>query len=301
MQKRRTDLAVEARDLWTETAGRTGKLEGVKSWEALREGCPVTTVEILDEDGAKKLEKPVGTYVTIGLGGLRRREEDAFGRAARVIAKELEQLLPPEAGGPVLVAGLGNRAITPDAIGPLVVSHILATRHLVKQMPEQFGAFRSVAAIAAGVLGTTGVESSEIIKGVAEKIKPSCILVADALTARAADRICSTVQITNSGITPGSGVGNSRRELNTQTMGVPVIAIGVPTVVDAGTLAADLVSRAGMDLPDEASLAKQTGGLLVTPKDIDAQAAELSKAIGYGVNLALQNGLGLEDITMLLE
>ncbi|MBQ1351570.1 MAG: GPR endopeptidase [Oscillospiraceae bacterium] len=301
MQKRRTDLAVEARDLWTEAAGEAAKLEGVKSWDALREGYPVTTVEILDENGAKTLEKPVGTYVTISLGGLRRREEDAFGRAARVIAKELGQLLPSEAGGPVLVAGLGNQAITPDAIGPLVVSHILATRHLVKQMPEQFGAFRPVAAIAAGVLGTTGVESGEIIKGVAEKIKPSCILVADALTARTADRICSTVQITNSGITPGSGVGNSRRELNAQSMGVPVIAIGVPTVVEAGTLAADLVSRAGMELPNEGAFAKQTGGLLVTPKDIDAQAAELSKVIGYGINLALQKGLALEDITMLLE
>ena len=164
MQKRRTDLAVEARDLWTEAAGKAAKLEGVKSWDALREGYPVTTVEILDENGAKTLEKPVGTYVTISLGGLRRREEDAFGRAARVIAKELGQLLPSEAGGPVLVAGLGNQAITPDAIGPLVVSHILATRHLVKQMPEQFGAFRPVAAIAAGVLGTMGVESGEIIK-----------------------------------------------------------------------------------------------------------------------------------------
>ena len=301
MQKRRTDLAVEARDWFTETAGEAGTLEGVKSWDALREGYPVTTVEVLDETGVKALEKPVGTYVTINLGGLHRREEDAFGRAARVIARELEQLLPQDAEGPVLVAGLGNQAITPDAIGPWVVSHTLATRHLVQEMPEQFGTFRSVAAVAAGVLGTTGVESSEIIKGVAEKIKPVCLIVADALTARAADRICSTVQITNSGITPGSGVGNSRKELSTQTMGVPVIAVGVPTVVDAGTLAADIVSRAGVDSIDEEEIAKQAGGLLVTPKDIDAKGADMAKVIGYGINLALQKGLELEDITMLLE
>jgi spore protease len=301
MQKRRTDLAVEAKELFAESAGEETKLKGVKAWDELREGYHITTVEILDEAGAKALEKPVGTYITITLKGLMRREEDAFGRAARALATELDRLLPQEGNGPILVAGLGNRAITPDAIGPLVVSHTLATRHLVAQLPEQFGSFRSVSAVAAGVLGTTGVESGELIKGVADKVQPVCIIVADALTSRAVDRICNTVQITDSGIIPGSGVGNSRAELSQKTMGIPVIAIGVPTVVDAGTLTADIASKAGVDDLDEQALEKEAGGLLVTPKDIDAQVADLAKVVGYGINLALQKGLGLEDITMLLD
>ena len=301
MQKRRTDLAVEAKELFEEAAGTQTQLHGVKAWDEIREGYHITTVEILDETGANALEKPMGTYVTITLKGLMRREEDAFGRAVRVLAVELERLLPKEDQGPVLVAGLGNRAITPDAIGPLVVSHTLATRHLVAQLPEQFGAFRPVAAVAAGVLGVTGVESGELIQGVVEKVRPSCILVADALTSRSVDRICSTVQMTDSGIIPGSGVGNSRAELSRNTMGVPVIAIGVPTVVDAGTLTADIAGKAGIENLDEQMLEKKAGGLLVTPKDIDAQVADLAKVVGYGINLALQKGLELEDITMLLE
>ena len=301
MQKRRTDLAVEAKELFEESTGTQTKLQGVRAWDAVREGYRVSTVEILDETGAAALEKPVGTYITVMLKGLMRREEDAFGRAARTLAAELERLLPGSDRGPVLVAGLGNRAITPDAIGPLVVSHTLATRHLVAQLPEQFGAFRPVAAVAAGVLGVTGVESGELIQGVVEKVQPSCIVVADALTSRSTDRICTTVQMTDSGIIPGSGVGNSRAELSRKTMGVPVVAIGVPTVVDAGTLAADIAGKAGIENLDEQMLEKKAGGLLVTPKDIDAQVADLAKVVGYGINLALQKGLELEDITMLLE
>ncbi len=301
MLKRRTDLAIEAKEWFTESAGEETKLSGVKAWDELREGYPVTTVEILDEKGAKALEKPVGTYVTITLKGLLRREKDAFGRAARVLATELEHFLPEKEDAPILVAGLGNQKITPDAIGPLVVSHTLATRHLVAQLPEQFGSFRSVSAIATGVLGVTGIESGEMIKGVVQKIEPACIIVADALTSRAVDRICNTVQITDSGIIPGSGVGNSRAELSKKTLGVPVIAIGVPTVVDAGTLTADIAGRAGVEHLDEKALEKQAGGLLVTPKDIDAQVADLAKVVGYGINLALQKGLRLEDITMLLD
>ena len=216
-------------------------------------------------------------------------------------AAELERLLPEQGDGPVLVAGLGNQKITPDAIGPLAVSHTLATRHLVTQLPEQFGVFRSVSAIATGVLGVTGVESGELIKGVAQKIEPGCIIAVDALTSRAVNRICHTVQMTDSGIIPGSGVGNSRAELSKKTLGIPVIAIGVPTVVDAGTLTADIAGRAGIEHLDEKELEKQAGGLLVTPKDIDAQVADLAKVVGYGINLALQKGLGLEDITMLLD
>ena len=300
MLKRRTDLALEAKELWTESAEKETKLEGVRARDSLREGYQVTTVDILDEQGASSLGKPVGSYVTVQLDALARREEDAFGRAARAIAAELGGLLRLPEGAACLVVGLGNRAITPDAIGPGVADHTMVTRHLVEQAPEHFGSFRPVAALAAGVLGTTGVESGELVKAVAEKIRPGCIIAVDALASRSMDRVCTTVQLANTGIVPGSGVGNHRAALNRETLGVPVIAVGVPTVVDAGTLAADILAEAGQEGLDPEALAGAGEGLMVTPRDIDQRVADLVKVIGYGINLALQPGLTIEDVDLFL-
>lgn len=300
MLKRRTDLALEAKELWAESAEKETKLEGVRARDSLREGYQVTTVDILDEQGASSLGKPVGSYVTVQLDALARREEDAFGRAARAIAAELNGLLKLPEGATCLVVGLGNRAITPDAIGPGVADHTMVTRHLVEQAPEHFGSFRPVAALAAGVLGTTGVESGELVKAVAEKIRPGCIIAVDALASRSMDRVCTTVQLANTGIVPGSGVGNHRAALNRETLGVPVIAVGVPTVVDAGTLAADILAEAGQEGLDPEALAGAGEGLMVTPRDIDQRVADLVKVIGYGINLALQPGLTIEDVDLSL-
>ena len=300
MLKRRTDLALEAAQLWQESAGEAGTLPGVESEEATREGYPVTTVRIRDEAGARALGKPVGTYVTLELDGLARREEDAFGRAARALAAELGALLGLEPGAPALVVGLGNRAITPDNIGPKAADQTMVTRHLVERVPEHFGSFRPVAALAAGVLGTTGVESGELVRAVAEKIKPACVVVVDALASRSLSRVCTTVQLADTGIVPGSGVGNARFALNRETLGVPVIAVGVPTVVDAATLAADVLAQAGRDDLDPDALRGAGDGLLVTPRDIDARVADLAKVIGYGINLALQPGLTIADIDLFL-
>ena len=300
MLKRRTDLALEAKELWTESAEKETKLEGVRARDSLREGYQVTTVDILDEQGASSLGKPVGSYVTVQLDALARREEDAFGRAARAIAAELNGLLKLPEEATCLVVGLGNRAITPDAIGPGVADHTMVTRHLVEQVPEHFGSFRPVAALAAGVLGTTGVESGELVKAVAEKIRPGCIIAVDALASRSMDRVCTTVQLANTGIVPGSGVGNHRAALNRETLGVPVIAVGVPTVVDAGTLAADILAEAGQEGLDPEALAGAGEGLMVTPRDIDQRVADLVKVIGYGINLALQPGLTIEDVDLFL-
>lgn len=299
MEKRRTDLAVEAAQLWRERGG-TGKLPGVESKETKREGYPVTTVKILDCRGEEALGKPTGTYVTLTLEGLARRESDAFGRAARAVAAELTPLLKLSKGAPALVVGLGNRSITPDDIGPKAADHTMVTRHLVEQVPEHFGSFRPVAALAAGVLGTTGVESGELVKAVAEKIRPGCIIAVDALASRSMDRVCTTVQLANTGIVPGSGVGNHRAALNRETLGVPVIAVGVPTVVDAGTLAADILAEAGQEGLDPEALAGAGEGLMVTPRDIDQRVADLVKVIGYGINLALQPGLTIEDVDLFL-
>ncbi len=295
MRSRRTDLALEAKELWQESAGQTTKLEGVEAHDRLREGFPVTTVEILDQRGQQALGKPPGRYVTITLDGLARREDGAFTRAVQALAAELEGLLPALApDAPALVVGLGNRAITPDAVGPKVHDHTLVTRHLVAQAPEHFGAFRPVASLAAGVLGTTGVESGELVRSVCQSIRPACVIAVDALASRSLDRLCRTVQLADTGISPGSGVGNHRRALDRDSLGIPVIAIGVPTVVDAATLAADL-----MDTDDLPNLGEGRD-LLVTPKDIDSQVSDLSKVIGYGVNLALQSGLTIGDLELLL-
>ena len=296
MLERRTDLAMEEKEL----REGTGALSGVASEEKEREGFPVTVVKILNAEGALALRKPVGTYVTLELEGLKRREPDAFGRAARVLAAELEELMKPGERTSVLVAGLGNRAVTPDAVGPLATGHTLVTRHLVEQLPEQFGPFRPVSAVAAGVLGTTGVESGELVSALCQRLKPDAVIAVDALASRSLSRVCTTIQLSDTGIVPGSGVGNARAALDEKTLGVPVIAIGVPTVVDAETLAADILAEAGKgDLEPEA-LKSGHGGVFVTPRDIDERVADLSKVIGYGITLALQKGLTMEDVEMFL-
>lgn len=299
MLKRRTDLALEAAQLWQESAGEAGTLPGVESEEATREGYPVTTVRIRDEAGARALGKPVGTYVTLELDGLARREEDAFGRAARALAAELGALLGLEPGAPALVVGLGNRAMTPDAVGPQALDHLLVTRHLLRAMPQQFSGLRPVAAVRTGVLATTGLESAELVRGAAETVRPDFIVAVDALAARRMARVCATVQVSDTGIAPGSGVGNRRMALNQESLGVPVFAVGIPTVVDGATLAADLMEEAGVPELDPEALRGRGQPLMVTPQDIDARVRDLSKVVGYALNWALQ-GLDVDEIDALL-
>ena len=300
MLQRRTDLAVEAREMWGASAEAAGELRGVKTREGEREGFPVTRVDILDGEGARALGKPVGSYVTLELSGLQEREEGALARAARAVAAELTSLLGDLGpSDPVLVVGLGNRAITPDAIGPKAADLTLVTRHLVEAEPERFGLFRPVAALAAGVLGTTGVESGELVKAVAEKVRPARILAVDALASRSLKRVCRTVQLSDVGIVPGSGVGNHRYALDRETMGVPVIALGVPTVVDAATLCADVLAEAGRGDLDPQALGDAGRGVIVTPREIDSDVTDLAKVLGYGIDLALQPALRLEDIELL--
>lgn len=295
MRMRRTDLALEARELWQERAGEVTVLPGVEARDTVREGIPVSTVNVLDERGENALGKPRGSYVTLTLEGLARREEGIFQRSVQAVAEELSGLIRNiPADGLVLVAGLGNRAITPDAVGPKVHQNTLVTRHLVRQMPEHFGALRPVASIAAEVMGTTGVESGELVRAVCEKLRPACVVAVDALASRSLKRLCKTVQIADTGITPGSGVGNHRMGLTRDTLGVPVIAVGVPTVVDGATLAADLMGTE--ELPD----LNEGRDLLVTPKDIDSQVNDLSKVIGYGISMALQPGISVEELDLLL-
>ena len=297
MFAKRTDLALEARELWQESAKNTGKLPGVKAMKRRREGYAITRVDILDKQGEEALGKPQGRYVTVDLTGYWQRPDGFFRRAVRALGGELKDLLPEE--GSVLVAGLGNRAMTADAVGPLALEHLLITRHLIASMPREFSGFRIVSACATGVLGDTGMESAETVRSLVAEVRPAAVIVIDALSARRAERLCTALQLSDSGIVPGSGVGNHRHALNEETLGVPVIALGVPTVVDSATLAADLLEEAGITDYDETRLRSRPDNLFVSPRDIDQQVRDLSKVIGYGINWALQ-GLDVEEMSALL-
>lgn len=298
MAQRRTDLALEAHQLWQEGAGEGAALPGVRAESRRREGFEVDAVTVSTQDAAQTLGKPQGVYITIELTGLLRREEGAFPRAVTAVAGELRPLLPET--GPALVVGLGNRAVTPDLVGPLTVDHLLVTRHLVAQIPEHFGHLRPVAAAAPGVLASTGMESSLVAGALCRQLAPACVIVVDALASRSLDRLCRTVQLSDTGVVPGSGVGNHRNPLNRETLGVPVLTVGVPTVVDGATLALDLLERGGKTGAGRGDL---PGGddFFVTPREVDSRVADLGKVLGYGVSIALNPSLTVEDLTMLLE
>lgn len=274
MSTTRTDLALESVQAACSGA-EAGTISGVRSRERTREGYAVTDIRVEDEDGAQALGKPMGRYVTVDLEPYFRREEDYFDRGVRCLAQELRGMLPE---GPVLAAGLGNRAMTCDAVGPVVVDNLLVTRHMIRAMPRQFADFRPVAAVCPGVLARTGLEALELVRGAVERVRPAAVIAVDALAARDSARLCATVQLSDTGLVPGSGVGNRRSALDRGTLGVPVIAVGIPTVVDADPRA----------------------GLFLTPRDIDQRIRELGRLLGYGITLALQPSLTAADITALL-
>jgi len=296
---RRTDLALEAKELWEESAGETTELPGVEARESERDGVRSTTVRVLDERGEKALGKPAGTYVTLELRAFNRREHGAFRRSAEALGRELKKLLALGKDESVLVAGLGNAAVTPDAVGPKVLSRLMVTRHLVEQLPSWFSGYRPVSAVAPGVLGVTGIESVELIAGVLGRLKPDRLIVVDALASRRLDRVGTTIQLADTGITPGSGVGNAREAFSRESLGLPVCAVGVPTVVDVETLLADL---SGDEVPRE-ELDRVCGGqsLIVTPRDIDARVERVAKLMAYGINLAVQPGVKFEDVEFFVE
>ena len=289
----RTDLALE----------RAGELEeggglprGVSVKKEHRHGTETTVVTISTKAGEGAIGKPKGTYVTVELGSVLRREKGSFDGAVACIADYLRGMLKLPNRLPVLVAGLGNREVTPDAIGPLTADHILVTRHMVAAVPETFGEFRPVSATVPGVLGTTGVESAETVRALVERIGAAAVIAVDALAARDTGRLCSTLQISNTGISPGSGIGNRRNALDQKTIGCPVIALGVPTVTDAATMASDLFQRAGMEVEEE-QLRKVSTGMIVTSGDIDRRVREIARVLAYAINGALHEGLTLEELT----
>ncbi len=316
----RTDLAVEARELYKER-----EIPGVKVDEKHLDGIKVTKVKILNEEGEKAMGKPVGDYITIEAPGLIERDLDLEEEVAKVLADIIKEIANLTENTQVLVVGLGNWNVTPDALGPRVVSNIVVTRHLKEYAPQQFGdEIRSVSAISPGVLGITGIETAEILKGVVDRIKPDLIITIDALASRRLERLSTTIQISNTGISPGSGIGNRRLSITEQSLGIPVIAIGVPTVVDAVTIANDTIEYLteellkhtkeestfyevlkNMSQQEKYSLIQEVltpyvHNLVVTPKEIDLLVRNIASIISRGINLALQPGLTEREMNQLL-
>ena len=285
MRITRTDLALEGVEQLRQ-GGDISRLDGVCAEEYTRQGYGVTDVRVATKQAAEAVGKPEGRYVTIDLRPYFRREEGFFARAARCLASELRTLLPGVGEDwPVLVAGLGNRGMTADAGGPLALESLLVTRHMVRSLPRQFRGFTPVSALAPGVLAATGMEALELLRGAVQATGCAAVIAVDALAARSRERLCATVQLGDTGLIPGSGVGNHRKAIDKTTLGVPVVAVGVPTVIAAHLL--------GDGQPED-------DPLFLTPRDIDGKVRELGRVIGYGVTLALQEGLSVEDVTGLL-
>ncbi len=305
MNNIRTDLALETHEYFTENAE---KIPGVSVHNSSTKELKVTHVEIETEEGAKKIGKPIGNYITFETSDLRYISKKEHLAIVRRIANEICLLLEEDIKKPVLVIGLGNRAITSDSLGPEVVDRLMVTRHLFSHAPELLTSnLSSVCAMAPGVLGITGIETEEIISSLCKKIEPSMVIVVDALAARNISRITSTIQICDTGIHPGAGVGNNRKEISQKTLGVPVIAIGVPTVVDAATITEDtldlIFSSFGEKFPikdiiHSGKVPKELLNFTTTPKEIDILIKKCADLVANSINFALHDDITLEDIEL---
>lgn len=284
----RTDLAMEMRDYMGK-----GKIDGVISGEKqMDEGIVVTHVEIVDSVGSRIMKKPKGNYTTITAENIQNAGPEYFKYLSKVISEELNHYLP-ESCGTVLVVGLGNRGITADALGSRTVDKVLITRHLKDVIPKSItDSLGNVCAITPSVLGVTGIESAQIVKSVSENVKPEVIIVIDSLASRSIDKIACTFQITDTGIAPGSGVGNTREAIDKNTLACNVIAIGVPMVVYSSTIVHDIVEK----LMDKGKVDEKILGavvehkdfdMVVTPKEIDDMIDGVSTIIAKGINLSL--------------
>ena len=304
----RTDLALEAKEMYSENAKDKEKINGVDVKITRNESITTTKIKVTNENGTRALGKPIGTYVTIEAPDIKYSVE-VYEKACQLLADEIRNLAKIESKTKTLVVGLGNKKITPDALGPDVISKLMVTNHMKEHLKDFFDDdITSVCAIAPGVLGTTGMETAQIIKGVIQQVKPDLVIAVDALASRSLDRISTTIQLSDTGISPGAGVENARARLDEKTLGVKVLAIGVPTVVDAMTIASDSIDMAMNDLNEDIlgdekknqlikdALTKNIGSLMVTPKDIDTVIEKTSKTVANGINLALHKNLTFEDI-----
>ena len=310
----RTDLALEASEM-CEKSQEGSSIPGVKIETKELENCIVTKVEVIDRQGAEIMNKDIGKYITLESNLMKFDDDESREEMISYLKEELVDIFGQDKNKKTLVIGLGNRNITSDALGPKSVSKTLVTRHLFKNYNKDYDDdFTEVSALSPGVMGVTGIETSEIVKSLVEKVKPDRVVAIDALASRKMERVNSTIQISTAGISPGGGVGNTRKSLTKETLGVDVIAIGVPTVVDAATLTIDVLDMAIDNLIAQSeetesfyemlkklkeeekyhlikdSLDPYDKNLIVTPKDIDDTIENLSIIISEGLNRSLHQG-----------
>lgn len=315
----RTDLAIENRELYQEK--NEEEVPGVEVEKEEQKDYIVTRVKILDELGAKNLGKPKGVYITIEVPKLKNTDQDLKDEISKLLAKEIKGIGKNNENTKTLIIGLGNWNVTPDALGPKVVDRVLVTRQFfVAYKKDKDETVANVSALSPGVMGLTGIETGEIIKGIVEKTNPDLVIAIDALASRRMERVSTTIQISDTGINPGSGIGNKRIGLNEEYLGVPVLAIGVPTVVDAATMINDTmdliigsmknVAAVGTEFystleqvssEEKYDLIKEVlepfmPNVVVTPKEIDLIIDDLSIIIANGLNMALHYGIDLEDV-----
>ena len=307
----RTDLADERNELYKKANKIEDKIDGVEAIEEkINNNIKLTRVKILDEKGEQALGKRMGTYITIDLKNMKYMGNDEIQSASEVLSKELKAMISEhiKQEEEILVVGLGNIYVTPDALGPKVINEIDITRHLLKYVPQYLDKnTRPVSAISPGVLGTTGIETAEILKGIVENVKPKLMIVIDSLASRSMERISSTIQLADTGIVPGAGVDNARKELTKETLGIPVIAIGIPTVVETAVVVNDCLDVFIEKLQEEAksndylnklkeednyeeikeALIPKDFNFIVTPKEIDELIENMKDVVARGINLSL--------------
>ncbi len=307
----RTDLASERKDLYRKANNLKEEIDGIETEEEkVNDNINISRVKVTNENGKNAIGKPIGNYITIDFKSLKIAGNDEIQTASEVLTKELKELLQKhvEPQDPILVVGLGNIYVTPDALGPKVINEVDVTRHLLEYMPEVMDkSTREVSAVSPGVLGTTGIETVEILKGIVDNVKPKLVIVIDALASRSIERISSSVQLADTGIVPGAGVGNARKELTQESLGIPVIALGIPTVVEAATIAADSLTLFIQKVQEQGEsndflnklqeddkyniikeiLAPEEYNFIVTPKEIDALIEKMKDVVARGINFAI--------------
>ena len=318
----RTDLALEAKEIASQTMG--DRIPGIEVSTDVDEGITVTRMDVTNAQGAQAIGKMIGHYVTIEVPELRNKDSVLQDRVTTTFAKEFEAFLMKvniHSDAKVLIIGLGNWNVTPDALGPIVVENVMVTRHYFELMPDQVHpGYRQVSAIAPGVLGITGIETSEVVQGIVEKSRPDLVIAIDALASKALDRVNTTIQIADTGIHPGSGIGNKRKGINREALGIPVIAIGVPTVVYASTIVNNSIELLLNHMRKETANTKEIFGvldslpederlqfvrevlgplgqdLLVTTKEIDEFIEDIANVIASGLNAALHEAIAMDNV-----
>ncbi len=307
----RTDMADERRDIYVKANHIENEIDGIETKnEIIDSNIKISRVKILNQNGEKAIGKPVGTYITIDIKNIKIAGEEEIQKASETVSNQLKPLINNHINNmdDILIVGLGNIYVTPDALGPKVINEIDVTRHLVKYLPQYVDKnTRPVSAVAPGVLGTTGIETLEILKGIVDNIKPKMIIAIDSLASRSIERISSTIQIADTGIVPGAGVGNTRKALNEENLGVKVIAIGVPMVVESAVLVNDCLDMFIQKLQDDAksnqylnelkendnyeeikeALIPNDYNMIVTPKEIDGLIENMKDIVARGINFAI--------------